>query len=87
MFPLNAVLSNHPGQYEAMDDFLRVLTPGAYMRGVDLQDCLLHWMVAPSCRRYLGVRHPLSGVLGAYPFLPLGLGPSPGWNDRCAKAV
>ena len=43
--------------------------------------------MAPACRRYLRVRHPLTGVLGAYLFLPFGLGPSPGWNDRCVKAV
>ena len=46
-----------------------------------MQDCLFHWLVAPSRRRYLGVRHPLSGVLGVYPFLPFGLGPSP-WVER-----
>ena len=70
-----------------MDDFLRALTPGVYMGGVDLQDCSLHWMVAPSRRRFFGVRRPLAGVLGVYLFQPFGLGPSPGWNDRCVKAA
>ena len=52
-----------------------------------MQDWLLHWLVAPSRRRCLGVRHPLSGVLEVYIFLPFGLGPSPGWNDRPVKAA
>ena len=59
-----------------MGDFLRILTPGAYMGGVDLQDCFLYWLVAPVRRRFLGVRHPLTGVLGVHLFLPFGLGPS-----------
>ena len=29
----------------------------------------------------------MSGVLGVYLFLPFGLGPSPGRNDACEKAV
>ena len=42
-----------------------------------MQDCPFYWSVAPSRRRYLGVRHPLPCVLGVYLFLPFGLGPSP----------
>ena len=57
------------------------------MGGVDLQDCFLHWLVAPVHRRLLGVRHPISGVLGVYLFIPFGLGPSPGINDGCVKEV
>ena len=57
------------------------------MGGVDLQDCSLRCLVAPSRRRYLGLRHPMSGILGVDLFLPLGLGPPPGWNDTCVKAV
>ena len=44
-------------------------------------------MVAPARRRSLGDRRRLTGVLGVCLFLPFGLGPSPGWNDRCVKAV
>ena len=29
----------------------------------------------------------MTGVLGVYLFLPFGLGPSPGWDDRCVKAI
>ena len=86
-YPLNSMLSNPPAQFGAMGDFLQILCPGAYVGGVDLHDCFLHWMVAPSRRRYLGVRHPLTGVLGVCLFLPFGPGPSPGWSDRCVKAV
>ena len=70
-----------------MGDFLRILTPGAYAEGVDLRDCFLHWLAAPVCRRFLGDRRPLAGILGAYLVLPFGLGPSQGWNDKCAKAI
>ena len=76
------MLSNPPAQYGAMGDFLRVLTPGACMGGVDLQDCSLHWLVAAARRRFLGVRRPITGRLGVHLFLPFGLGPPPGWNDR-----
>ena len=86
-YPLNALLVNRPVEYGAMDGFLSLLSPGAFMGGVDLQDCFLHWPVAPAHRRFLGVRHPTTGVLGVYLFLPFGLGPSPGINDGCVKEV
>ena len=57
------------------------------MGGVDLQDCSFRWLVAPSCRRFLGVRHPAPGVPGVYLFLPFGLGPSLGWKDKAALAA
>ena len=43
--------------------------------------------MAPSRRRLLGVRHPVSGLLGVYLFLPFGLGPHPGCNDAREKAL
>ena len=70
-----------------MDEFLQLLTPGAYMRGIDLQDCFHQPLVAPKRRRYLRVRHPMSGILGVYLPRPFGLSPSPGWNDECVRAV
>ena len=72
---------------EAAGDFLQLLSPGAYVGGIDLQNCFLRWLVAPSRRRYLGVRHPATGVLGVYLFLPFRLGPPPGWGDTCVRAV
>ena len=60
-YPLNSMLSNPPVQFGAMGDFLRILSPGACMGEVDLQDCCLHWMVAPSRRRNLAVRRPMTG--------------------------
>ena len=86
-YPLNSTLSNPPVQYGAMGDFLRVLTPGAYMGGVGLQDCFPHLLVAAARRRFLGVRRPITGRLGVYLFLPFGLGPSPGWTDGRATAI
>ena len=72
---------------EAADDFLQLLSPGACMGGIDLQNCFLRWLVAPSRRRYLGVRRPVTGVLGVYLFLPFRLGPSPGRGDTCVRAA
>ena len=69
-----------------MGDFLQLLSPGACVGGVDPQDCFLRYLVAPSRRRYLGVRRPTSGILGVPVFLPFGLRPFPGWNDKCVKA-
>ena len=70
-----------------MDEFLQLLAPGAYVGGIDLRDCYHQPLVAPTRRRYFGARHPISGILGVYFFLPFGLGPSPGWNDKCVRAV
>ena len=77
LYPLNSCLAGPPAQYGAMDNFLQLLPPGGYMGGIDLQDCCLHLLVAPSGRRYLGVRHPVAGVLRVFLFLQFGLGPSP----------
>ena len=73
-YPLNSSPVNPPVRYGARGEFLSALVPGAYVVGVDLQDCSLHWLVAPSRRRCLGVRHPITGALGVYLFLPFGLG-------------
>ena len=86
-YPLNSALANPPVEYGAMDGFLELLPPGAYMGGIDLQDYSLRWLGSPSCRRYLGVCRPVSGALGVYLFLPFGLGPSPGRSDFCVKVV
>ena len=86
-YRLNSLLSNPPVAYGSMDSFLAVVSPGGYMAGLDLQDCFMHWLVSPRCRRWLGVRHPVTRQLGCYLFLPFGLGPSPGWNDACVKEV
>ena len=70
-----------------MDGFPESLPPGAYVGCSDSQDCFVHWMVFPARRRFLGVRYPVSGILGAYLFLPFGLGPPLGWSDFCVKVV
>ena len=87
--PIHAGVSTGepPVKYGVMDGFSELLSPGACKGGIDLQDCFLRWSVSPSCRRYLGVRRPVSSVLGVYLFAPFGLGPSPGWNDFCVKVV
>ena len=67
--------------------FWSLPAPGAFVGGIDSQDCFLHWSLAPSRRRLLGVRRPAAGVLGVYRFPPFGLGPSPGLNDACVEAL
>ena len=44
-------------------------------------------MASPERRQLLGVRRPVSGLLGVYLFPPFGLGPSPGWDDKCVREV
>ena len=85
--PLNSALANPFVQYGTMDEFPSLTAPGAVLGDIDLQDCFLHWLAAPSRRRLLGVRHPATGVLGAYIFLPFWLGPPPGRNDACVQAL
>ena len=74
-------------QFGTRVEFLSHLSPGAYKGGINLQNCFLCRLVAPFCWRLLGVRRPVTGVMGAYHFLPRGLGPSPGWNDACVKTI
>ena len=57
------------------------------MRGVVLQHCFLRWLVPASRRRISGARHPVSGQLGVYRFLPFGLGPSSSSNDGRVNEV
>ena len=52
-YPLNSLLANPPVRYGARGEFLSALAPGAYVVGVDPQNCFLHWLVAPSRRRCL----------------------------------
>ena len=84
---INSALANRSVDYATLDLFAAPLQPRDFMAGIDFQDCFLHWLVAPEDRRLLGLRHPTSGQLGTYLFLPFGLGPSPGENDRSVKEV
>ena len=84
---INAALINRDVDYATIDRFTKPLGQYDFMAGIDFQDCFLHWLVAPQDRRLLGIRHPTSGQLGTYLFLPFGLGPSPGENDRSVKDI
>lgn len=86
-YPLNSLLPNPPVNYGTMDSFLAAMGPGSWMAGIDFRDCFLHWPIGPACRRWLGIKHPVTGLFGCYLFLPFGLGPAPGWNDICVKEV
>ena len=59
-FPFNSALAGPPVEYGARDGFLGPLPPGACVGGIDLQHCLLRWLVSPSCRRRQGGRRPVS---------------------------
>ena len=75
VYPLNSALANPFAQYGTMDEFSSLTAPGAVLGGIELQDCYLRWLAAPSRRRLLGVRHPATGILGVCLFLPFRLGP------------
>ena len=79
---LNQFLVVPPVNYGTMDGFISRLKPRQYMAGLDFQDCFLHWPIHWSCRRRLGLRHPITGQLGVFLYLAFGLGPAPGINDR-----
>ena len=79
---LNRFLYKPDVHYGTMDDFLAKMRPRGYMAGLDFKDCFLHWLVHSSSRRKLGVRHPITSQLGVFLFLPFGLSPAPGINDR-----
>ena len=51
---LNALLSQPPVSYGTLDSWLSNLKPSAWMAGLDLRDCFLHWPIHPSSRRFLG---------------------------------
>ena len=73
--------------YGTMDSFLKLMKPRSFMAGLDFQDCFFHWKVHPESRRWLGLRHPISGNLGVFLFVPFGLGAAPGINDRNVAEV
>ena len=76
------LLVNPDVGYSTMDGFPYRLASGAFAGCIDLHS----WcVVPPTLWLFLGVRRHVSGRLHAYVSLPLGLDPSPGWNDRCVQ--
>ena len=73
--------------YGTMDSFLEHMKPRAYMAGLDFQDCFFHWKVHRDSRKWLGLRHPITRRLGVFLFVPFGLSPAPGINDRNVSEV
>ena len=86
-YGLNCVLAKPDVSVGAINGFLLLSVPGGPVAGIDPQGGFLHFLVAPAPRRFLWVRHPASSRLRVDLFLPSGLGPSPGLNDRCVKEV
>ena len=84
---LNGLLVNPPVEFGDIDGLLGMPWPGAFVAGLEFQDCFSHWLASPAFRRSLGVRHPATRRLCVHLFLPFGLGPSPEWNDRYVREV
>ena len=57
------------------------------MAVLDFQDCFSHWKVHRDSRKWLGLRHSLSKKVGVFLFVPFGLGPVAGINDRNVAEV
>ena len=79
---LNEFLTIPDMASDTLDMLVNQLRPGCFVAGLDIRDCFLHWPLHASCRHRLGVWHPWTGRLGVYLFLPPGLGPAPGVNDK-----
>ncbi len=79
---LNRHLLQPPVDYGTMDSLVNLVSPGCHIAGMDVQDCFMHWPIHKQSRRRLGCRHPVTGQFGVFLFLPFGLGPAPGINDR-----
>lgn len=79
---LNEALVVGKTKFDSLDSFIEDLWPRAYMAGLDIQDCFLHWPIHRSTRRRLGVRHPWTGRKGVYLFLPPGLAVAPEKNEN-----
>ena len=60
-YGLNEASRDPAVKYGDVDEFLQLLSPGAFLGGVDFQGSFRHWPVSPACRRFLGVRRPVSG--------------------------
>ena len=76
-YGLHGVRGDSPTEYGDTGSFLRTLSPGALMAGLDTQDSFLRWLVPPACRRLLGVRHPSDQRLEERLFETFGMRPSP----------
>ena len=55
------MLVNPDVGYRSKDGFLASLCPGAFITGLDLQDCFLRRLVFRASRLYLGERNPVWG--------------------------
>ena len=82
---LNQECEEEPVNYKSLNDLIENFVFDGYWFGLDLKDCFSHWPLAPSCRRLFGFRNHHSGETGCFLFLPQGLSPSPGINDRQIK--
>ena len=72
---------------DTLDILINQLRPNCHVAGLDIRDCFLHWPIHRSCRHRLGVRHPWTGRLGVYMFLPPGLGPAPAINESRVSEI
>ena len=82
---LNQSCSEESVDYKSLNDMIEHFRQNGYWFGLDLKDCFSHWPLSPSCRRLFGFKNHASGEIGCFLFLPQGLSPSPGHNDRQIK--
>ena len=84
---LSQSLYSVPVDYSGWWDLLEVMRPNCFVSGLDLQDCYAHWMIHPMHRRFLGIQTPQTGKVACHLYLPFGIAPAPGINDRNVKEL
>ena len=83
---LNQACEDQPVDYKSYHNIINHFQLDAFFFGLDLKDCFAHWPLSPNCRRLFGFRNSHTLESGCFTFLPQGLSPSPGINDKNIKA-
>ena len=73
--------------YGTVDMAVSRMHKGDFMFVVDLQDCFFNWRVCDADSYLLGFYSHERRQFGRYRFLPFGLSPAPGLNDRSIKEL
>ncbi|MGL4352310.1 MAG: hypothetical protein ACRCT2_17460 [Plesiomonas shigelloides] len=78
----NSVVANDPVFLNRPLDILEHLYVGGFSAVVDASKFFYQFLVAPGDRKFLGVVHPISGLLYYYSALPMGAANSPALAGR-----
>ena len=73
--------------YGSVDKAVATMSRGCFLFVVDLADAFFNWRVSSESTWDLGFYSPKRQQFGIYEFLPFGLSPSPGINDKCLKEI